>query len=135
MIFEWPVRVYIEDTDRGGIVYHANYLNYMERARTEWLRSLGFSQENFFNEDTLFVVRKVVLSYKMPAKLDDELIVNLSIQQRRRVGLTLSQQILLVPPLSVPQVLAEAEVELACVTRAGQVKAMPKDFMAALESA
>lgn len=72
--FNWPVRVYYEDTDAGGIVFYANYLKFFERARTEWLRALGFNQR-ILNEThgLLFVVKKAAIEYHAPAKLDDEL--------------------------------------------------------------
>src|SRR5690554_7008378 len=74
MSFKWHARVYYEDTDAGGIVYHANYLKFMERARTEWLRDLGFFQQSLRADDTLFVVRSLNIQYKAPAYLDDELL-------------------------------------------------------------
>ncbi|WP_154646956.1 YbgC/FadM family acyl-CoA thioesterase, partial [Methylophaga thiooxydans] len=67
--FEWPVRVYYEDTDSGGVVYHSNYLNFMERARTEWLRALGFEQDKIRSEyQLLFAVHSMQLTYKRPAR-------------------------------------------------------------------
>src|SRR5690606_4507806 len=72
--FSWPVRVYYEDTDAGGVVYYANYLRFMERARTEWLRSVGIDQRVLLRQDNLmFVVVDAQVSYKVPARLDDEL--------------------------------------------------------------
>lgn len=127
--FHWPLRVYIEDTDAGTIVYHANYLKFMERARTEWLRSLGFEQEKLRQQDTLFVVRSLQIDYKAPARLDDELIVSLSIERQRKVGLTLVQQVV---HSVTSQLLAQAQVEIACINQAGQVKAMPSSFLDAL---
>lgn len=127
--FTWPVRVYIEDTDAGTIVYHANYLKYMERARTEWLRSLGFEQEELRQQDTLFVVRSLQIDYKAPARLDDELIISVSIERLRKVGLTITQQIL---HKASQLLLAQAQVEIACINQSGQVKAMPKNFIDAI---
>jgi acyl-CoA thioester hydrolase len=75
-VFSWPVRVYWEDTDGGGIVYYANYLRFLERARTEWLRSLGHSQQELAREPgLLFAVVSLALDYRRPARLDDELTV------------------------------------------------------------
>jgi acyl-CoA thioester hydrolase len=75
--WRWPVRVYWEDTDAGGVVYYANYLKFMERARTEWLRSLGVSQSSLERErGVLFMVLHVEVDYRSPARLDDELIVS-----------------------------------------------------------
>ena len=74
--FDWPVRVYYEDTDGGGVVYHANYLKFMERARTEWLRSLGFEQTELKSQmRIMFVVRALTLQYLRPANFDDALMV------------------------------------------------------------
>jgi acyl-CoA thioester hydrolase len=77
MEFSWPIRVYYEDTDAGGVVYHSNYLKYMERARTEWLRKLGFSQEVLREESgNIIVVSEMDIKFVRPAKLDDLLEVN-----------------------------------------------------------
>jgi acyl-CoA thioester hydrolase len=71
---QWPVRVYYEDTDAGGVVYHSNYLKYMERARTEWLRSAGFSQPVLANDlAAVFVVANMSIDFKAPARFDDQL--------------------------------------------------------------
>ena len=73
-VFSWSVRVYYEDTDLGGIVFYANYLKFLERARSEWLRSLGFGQaELAARHGVMFVVRSIALEYLKPARLDDEL--------------------------------------------------------------
>ena len=70
--FTWPVRVYYEDTDAGGVVYHANYLNFMERARTEWLRALGFEQTDLRdNLQILIVIHSLQITFKKPAKFND----------------------------------------------------------------
>ena len=71
--FSHRIRVYIEDTDAGGIVYYVNYLRFMERARTEMMRSFGFGKDYIFNHDLMFVVRDVAVHYRGPARLDDEL--------------------------------------------------------------
>ena len=78
--FRWPVRVYYEDTDTGGVVYYANYLKFFERARTEWLRSAGISQQLMTEqENVMFVVKSASIDYHAPAKLDDALEVSVSI--------------------------------------------------------
>ena len=70
--FQWPVRVYYEDTDAGGVVYYANYLKFLERARTEWLRSISFEQQQILEQQgVLFAVRGVSVEYRKPARLDD----------------------------------------------------------------
>ena len=91
-IFSLPVRVYFQDTDAGGVVYHANYLNFMERARTEWLRTLGHSNTSFMKEfGMVFVVRSFKLDYLKPALLDDLLEVTVQIKDIGRSRITLLQ--------------------------------------------
>ncbi len=94
--FTWPVRVYWEDTDAGGIVFYANYLKFFERSRTEWLRSKGISQQAL-RESTggMFVVGDAKVRYLQSAKLDDELLVTTSLQQAGRASMTIHQQALL----------------------------------------
>ena len=94
--FSWPIRVYWEDTDAGGIVFYANYLKFFERARTEWLRSLSIEQRHL-KETTggMFVVAETSVHYLRPARLDDELIVTARMQQCGRASMTIHQQILL----------------------------------------
>lgn len=91
--FEWPVRVYWEDTDAGGIVFYANYLKFFERARTEWLRSLGIEQ-GALRERTggMFVVSQTSLRYLHPARLDDELCVTAELVKAGRSSLWIEQQ-------------------------------------------
>ncbi|MFV2059227.1 MAG: tol-pal system-associated acyl-CoA thioesterase [Gammaproteobacteria bacterium] len=74
--FQWPIRIYYEDTDSGGVVYYANYLKFMERARTEWLRSLSIEQDELKQEnDVIFAVRKVTIDYRIAARFNDSLLV------------------------------------------------------------
>jgi acyl-CoA thioester hydrolase len=97
-MFTHPVRVYWEDTDAGGIVFYANYLKFMERARTEWLRSLGISQQKLKNETGgMFVVTSTQLHYLLPARLDDALQVSASILEKGRASLRISQEIRRLP--------------------------------------
>ena len=116
-IFTWPVRVYWEDTDAGGIVFYANYLKFFERSRTEWLRAKGISQ-HALREVTggMFVVGDAKVRYLKSAKLDDELLVTTSLQDAGRASMTIHQQALLVTP-SDPVLLCEASI------RAGWVNA------------
>lgn len=94
--FSWPVRVYWEDTDAGGIVFYANYLKYFERARTEWLRSLGIEQAALrATTGGMFVVSDTTLRYHQPARLDDELIVTAWPLETGRASMTIRQQALL----------------------------------------
>ena len=98
MAFEFPVRVYWEDTDAGGIVFYANYLKFFERARTEWLRSLGIGQHALREQcGGMFVVSDARLRYLRPARLDDELIVTAQLQKAGSASLTIVQQALLKP--------------------------------------
>lgn len=94
--FRWPIRVYWEDTDAGGIVFYANYLKFFERSRTEWLRSMGIEQQRL-RESTggIFVVTETTLRYHRPARLDDELIVTASLVEKGRASLIIGQQTLL----------------------------------------
>lgn len=114
-VFTWPVRVYYEDTDAGGIVYHASYLRFFERARTEWLRALGGpSQHDRARErDEVFVVHSLAIEYLRPARLDDMLRTELSIVEARRASMTLRQRAC----SEAGDVLADARVRLAMVRR------------------
>ena len=95
-MFSWPIRVYWEDTDGGGIVFYANYLKFFERARTEWLRSLGIGQQQLkASTGGMFVVAQTSVRYLRPARLDDELMVTASLQQSGRASMTIEQQVLL----------------------------------------
>jgi len=95
MSFSFPIRVYWEDTDAGGIVFYANYLKFMERARTEWLRSLGIAQARL-REQTggIFVVSETRLKYHRPARLDDELLVTAKLRELGAASLIIEQQVL-----------------------------------------
>jgi len=94
--FQWPVRIYWEDTDAGGIVFYANYLKFFERSRTEWLRSLGIEQQSL-KESTgcMFVVTDAALRFHRPARLDDLLIVTACMIKTGRARMTINQQVLL----------------------------------------
>jgi len=109
--FTWPVRVYYEDTDTGGVVYYANYLKFFERARTEWLRSFGLNQDKLAQEDGLiFVVRRALLDFERPARLDDLLEVTVELQKLARVYLDLTQE-----ARCGSQVMARAQIRVACL--------------------
>jgi acyl-CoA thioester hydrolase len=111
MAFHWPVRVYWEDTDAGGVVYYANYLKFMERARSEWLRAFGFEQDVLRDEaGVVFVVRRVEIDYLSPARFNDALDVSVSLHEAGRVSLSVRQEL-----MRGPLCLAEAVVTLACV--------------------
>ncbi|AKR44754.1 4-hydroxybenzoyl-CoA thioesterase [Methylophilus sp. TWE2] len=110
-MFVFPVRVYYEDTDAGGVVYHSRYLNFMERARTEWLRASGFTQSTLTQqEQVLFVVHSMQLQFKKPARLDDELEVFSQLMEMGRGSFSCRQHI-----MRDDTVLIEAQVKVACV--------------------
>ncbi len=115
-VFSWPVRVYYEDTDAGGIVYHANYLRFFERARTEWLRSLGGPSHAEIAQarDEVFVVRDMRIEYLQPARLDDMLGIELAIVDGRRASVTLRQWAC---RQGEDRILADAEVRIAMIRR------------------
>lgn len=107
------MRVYYEDTDFGGVVYYANYLRYFERARTEWLRSLGVDHQRLAREDGLqFVVRRAEIDFLRGAKLDDELSITVECTGKKRTYLMLRQR-----ALRGTEPMAEAQVQAACVRR------------------
>jgi tol-pal system-associated acyl-CoA thioesterase len=128
--FSTAVRVYIEDTDAGGIVYYVNYLKFMERARTELMRSLGFGKNYIFNHDLMFVVTDVAVHYARPATLDDELRVTARLGRLRGASMVMQQRV-----LRGEEVLAEGEVTIACVDRAGvKPRRLPADMVATLRA-
>ena len=93
-VFEWPIRVYYEDTDAQGVVYYANYFRFMERARTEWLRALGVDQVAMMKQDRrIFVVPQTQASFVVPAKLTDELIVTTRLSELTRASFSMEQNI------------------------------------------
>lgn len=115
--FLWPVRVYYEDTDSGGVVYYANYLKFMERGRTEWLRSLGFEQDELREkEGILFAVRRVEVDYRSPARFNDALLVSVEIQSRGKASLVFRQEI---RTETDGGVLCSGEVKVACLDESG----------------
>ena len=113
--FVWPVRVYWEDTDAGGVVYYANYLKFMERARSEWLRSLGIEQPALADRDGLvFVVRHVEVDYLKPAQFDDAINVVCELAELNKASLSMIQRI-----EREGATLVTARVKIACVSRDG----------------
>ena len=93
--FLWPIRVYYEDTDAGGVVYHTNYIKFMERARTEWLRSLGFEQDELRDDHgVIFAVRSVQADYNLPAKFNDELMVSCKVIKFGKASITIEQEVM-----------------------------------------
>ena len=132
-IFRYPVRIYWEDTDAGGIVFYANYLKFFERARTEWLRAAGVGQQQL-RELTggMFVVIDAQLRYHRPARLDDELIVTAQLQETGRASLTIGQQALLKPEQmtdSRPVLLCEGTIRIGWVDAATMRPARMPGFL------
>ncbi len=128
-MFRWPVRVYYEDTDAGGVVYYANYLKFFERCRTEWLRALGVEQATLAHEQALqFVVVRIEVKFIAPARLDDELAIEARISQLGRCSLQFEQA-----ALRAGQVLARGQVTVACVdARRRQPARLPEALLTRL---
>jgi acyl-CoA thioester hydrolase len=124
--FRWASRVYWEDTDGGGIVYYGNYLRFLERARTEWLRSLGFSQLKLAEEPgVLFAVVSLNIEYRRPAKLDDELLITCEPAIEGAASVRFLQRIY----RGADELLVEASVRVACIdARTLRPKRLP-DFL------
>ena len=109
--FSLPIRVYWEDTDAGGVVYHASYLCFLERARTEWLRAQGIAQQAMRDEhDRVLAVREMRLDFLKPARLDDELQATVRLQERRNASFTVAQEL-----FRGEDCLLRAEVRIACL--------------------
>ena len=127
--FSWPVRVYYEDTDSGGVVYYANYLKFLERARTEWLRALGFDQARLASErGLLFAVRELHLDLKRPARLDDRLQVSAAVAERRGASLLFAQA---VTREGETEPLCRGRVRVACLDAEGfRPRPLPDDLVA-----
>ena len=112
--FRHAVRVYWEDTDAGGIVFYANYLKFFERARTEWLRALGHSQQAMVDTTgCMFVVQETSVRYVRPARLDDVLTITVDVRERGRASLRIAQQ-----AWCGERLLAEGDIRIGCVERA-----------------
>ncbi len=129
--FAWPARVYWEDTDGGGVVYYANYLRFLERARTEWLRSLGFSQQALAQDPGIvFTVMSLAINYRRPARLDDVLRITCDFRAASAASMSFGQRIYREAsqspgqhldreasqaPAAADNLLAEADIRIACV--------------------
>ncbi len=121
--FIWPVRVYYEDTDAGGVVYHTNYLKFMERARTEWLRQFGIEQDQLRREaQVIFAVRALSVKYIHPASFNEQVVVITLIEKRRRASLVFDQRIVRPKHAKLPDnfaasagLLCRASVDVVCL--------------------
>jgi acyl-CoA thioester hydrolase len=132
--FTWKARVYWEDTDGGGIVYYANYLKFLERARTEWLRSFGFSQDQLAREEGfVFTVVNLTVDYKRPAKLDDELHITCVAHTCRAASIRFAQRVYRGPIVmddpAAENLLVEAQVRVGCVDCQGMRPRRMPDFL------
>ena len=120
MAFRMPMRVYYQDTDAAGVVFHANYLNFMERARIEWLRNQGFEPQELARRfRVVFIVRHLDIAYMKPAVLDDLVTVTVAVQKLGRAQVTVVQEV-----IRGDEALLRASVNLACVAT-GNLKPMP----------
>ena len=124
--FALPLRVYIEDTDAGGIIFHAKYLHYMERARTEWVRSRGVGLRAGLSDNISYVVQKIAIHYGAPGYLDDELLVTAELVAAGRVWMEFDQR---VSRQADGRELARASVRVACVSLdSGRPRRLPADL-------
>lgn len=130
--FIFPARVYYEDTDAGGVVFYANYLKFMERARTEWLRSLGFEQHRLAaEEDLVFAVVKATINYRKPARLDDLLEIGARVIETGRSSLVFEQ---FIRRASDAVLLADGEIRAACLSAGGfRPRSIPPSIRKALQ--
>jgi len=121
-VFSFPIRVYWEDTDAGGVVYHANYLCFLERARTEWVRAMGIEQQALREqEDLVMAVREMRIDFIRPARLDDLLDVSVALKERRSASFLVTQEL-----FRGPECLLRAEVRIACLHASSfRPRAMP----------
>ena len=121
-MFTYSVKVYYEDTDSGGVVYYANYLKFIERARTDLIQQLGFSLNNLsFDYDSLFVVKKIECEYQMSAKLEDDLIVKTKILEIKNASFTLQQDI-----ERNGKTLFTSKILMVCINSNGKPNKIPK---------
>jgi 4-hydroxybenzoyl-CoA thioesterase len=129
--FGWPIRVYIEDTDAGGVVFHARYLHFMERARTEWVRSCGIGLRAGMADNISYVVQRLSIHYAAPARLDDELIVTAEPLAFGRVWMEFRQRVVRVQDRKK---LCEADVKVACIALdSGRPIRLPENIRGLLE--
>ena len=130
--FRWAVTVYYEDTDAGGVVYYANYLKYMERARTEWLRQMGFEQDRLKARDgVLFAVRSASVEYHGPARLDDRLEVSARLLEKGRSSMVIGQDVSRIDAGGAP--LCTGRIQVVCVdAESWRPRSIPENIARAL---
>lgn len=134
--FSWNIRVYYEDTDAGGVVFYANYLKFFERARTEWLRAAGISQQLLSEtHGTMFVVKSTAVDYHAPAKLDDELKLTVIVERLGRASVQFVQEAWRVSG-SGRELLASGHIKVGCVdTRSFRPCPIPAEVLARIKNA
>ncbi|GAM08518.1 acyl-CoA thioester hydrolase YbgC [Geobacter sp. OR-1] len=125
------IRIYYEDTDAGGVVYHANYLGYLERGRTEFLRDRGVSVRELADAGCIFPVVRIEIDYRAPAVLDDLLRVETEVVRAGKSSFTLRQRIV---KIADSKVLVEASVTLACVRPGMKARRLPLELLNAIDS-
>ena len=124
----FPVRVYYEDTDMGGVVYHANYLRYIERARSDWVRALGNDQNAMRDSGIVWVVRRIEAEYLAAARFDDELLVETTIAEMSGVRMVLDQVV-----WRAGEMVFSARVTVVCMSDAGRPVRLPAEIRALLQ--
>ena len=125
------IRIYYEDTDAGGVVYHANYLGYFERARTEFMRQRGLSVQQLHEEGYIFPVVRVEADFRSPARLDDLVRIDTTVVDVGKTSFTLLQRAVRLPD---ERVLVEAKITLVCVAPEMKAKRLPAPLLAVLKS-
>jgi len=125
MNHQFPVRVYYEDTDMGGIVYHANYLRFIERARSDWVRGIGVDQNAMREAGRIYVVRRIEADFLAPAKFDEELLVTTSLHNVTPARMVLIQEV-----TRDGQPLFRAQVTIVCITTGGKPARLPAEIRA-----
>ncbi|MEF3074873.1 tol-pal system-associated acyl-CoA thioesterase [Methylobacter sp. Wu1] len=128
--FIWPVRVYYEDTDAGGVVYYANYLKFFERARTEMLRAMGYEQDQLMAEGIIFVVRSIQVDYLIPARFNEQLQVSAGLSLVKKASFDFEQQI-----TRGDEVLCKGIIRVACLdAQTMRPKAIPEKLQEQLKN-
>ena len=136
-IFSWPARVYYEDTDAGGVMFYANYLKFFERARTEWLRAMGYSQHELVqSRGLIFVVKSTAVDYFAPARLDNELKLTVANKELRNASMSFVQEAWHIQDSkdSESTLLARGQITIVCVNAASfRPQAIPTDMIACIK--
>jgi acyl-CoA thioester hydrolase len=111
-MFKWPISVYYEDTDAGGVVYHSNYLNFFERARTEWLKAMGISQTALLKQDIAFVVKRAEVDFRRAAKFEQNFMVESKVIELKKASLVFHQSLL----DDQGNCYCEGKIKVACIS-------------------